>query len=399
MKPYTKPKFFEQIGRTMLARLLERYQAEFTAGNVVLPDPNLEDREYYAALSKLSASQPGLPDNFFEALHSIEALANPEGKRRLLRAVEQAGVQVERIQTATLADIAVQVLLAAPSLFARQHDETRIAALSTFEYHGSSEPVDRRAKFTGPTAEEVGHMKSDFDTWLEEERDGEERVTEIETHEMDGEHCFLIRRGDSFLRLPTVDGSGFSVRHLRPARDVVVVYNPERDELRIHGKTAGEKNKLRQLFGERLFGNPDHFAVRKEFTLKPLREDGPDALAVTRGQGIDRIVLTEIEVWSDDDFDASVRTKATDLFAYAEANHLEAVPRRGKLAMAGFEVYFTGQTKPRMVYVRDGRKLRLTRHCDAPAVHRWLSAHGFRSPEEPSVNRLTAFNGVTVGNN
>ena len=399
MKPYTKPKFFEQIGRMMLSRLLERYQPEFTAGNVVLPDASLDDREYYSALSKLSASRPGLPDNFFEALHSIEALSNPEGKSRLLRAVEQAGIQIERIQMATFADIAVQVLLADAALFAQKHDETRIVALSTFEYHGCVDAIDRRATFIAPTEEEVGRIKADFDTWLGDERDGEERVTEIECHEIDGEHCFLIRRGDSFLRLPTVDGNGFSVRHLRPARDVVVVYNPERDDLRIHAKTGREKKKLREMFGERLFGDPDHFAVRKEFTLKPLRDEGPDVLRVTPGQGIDKIVLTELEVWSDDDFDASVRTKALDLFAYADANRIDAIPRRGKLAVAGFEVHFTGQTKPRMVYVRDGNKLRLTRHCDAAAVHRWLTSHKFRSPEEPTVNRLSAYNGVALGNN
>jgi len=391
MKPYTKPKFFEQIGRPMLARLLERYQPEFTTGNVALPDTTLDDREYYAALSRLSAGKPGFPDNFVEALFSVEALANPEGKGRLLRAVEMAGLQIERSQTATFADIAVQVLLADAALFAQKHDETRIAALSTFEYHGCAEALDRRATLAAPTAEEVGRIKADFDTWLGEERDGEERVTEIEWHEIDGEHCFLIRRGDSFLRLPTVDGNGFSVRHLRPARDVVAVINPERDELRIHAKTAREKKKLRQLFGERLFGDPDHFAVRKEFTLNPLRDAEADALIVTPGQGIDRIVLTELEVWSDDDFDASLRMKATDLFAYAEANQLEAIPRRGKLAMAGFEVHFTGQPKPRMVYVRDGNKLRLTRHCDAAAVHRWLAAKGFRAAEEGGMEaRLAA---------
>jgi len=399
MKPYEKPKFFEQIGRTMLARLLERYQPEFAADNVVVPKTTLEDPEYYAALSRLSARKPGFPENFVEALYSIEALSNAEGKSRLLRAVELAGLQIERIQTATFADIAVQVLLADPALFAQKHDETRIAAMSTFEYHGCIEAVDRRLTFAAPTAAEVGRIKSDFDTWLGEERDGDERVTEIEAHEIDGEHCFLIRRGDSFLRVPTVEGNGFTVRHLRPARDVVVVYNPERDELRIHAKTVREKKKLRQLFGERLFGNPDHFALRKEFTLQPLRDEGPDVLSVTPGQGIDRIVLVELDVWSDDDFDACVKTTALDLFAYAEANQRDAIPRRGRLMMAGFEVYFTGNPKPRMVYVRDGNKLRLTRHCDAAAVHRWLAAHGFRSPEEPSVNRVTAYNGNTVGNN
>jgi hypothetical protein len=398
MKPYTKPKFFEQIGRTMLARLLERYQPEFAAENVVLPDPNLEDREYYTALSRLSARKPGFPEHFVELLYSVEALSNAEGKSRLLRAVEQTGLQIERIQTATFADIAVQVLLADAALFALKHDETRIAAMSTFEYHGCAEAIDRRATFTLPTAEEVGRIKADFDSWLGDERDGEERVTEIEMHEMDGEFSFLIRRGDSFLRLPTVDGNGFSVRHLRPARDVVVVFNPERDELRIHAKTVREKRKLRQLFGERLFGDPDHFAVRKEFTLKPLREDGPEALRVEPGQGIDRMVLVELHVWSDDDFDACERTTALDLFAYAEAKGREAIPRRGRLMMAGFEVYFTGQPKPRMVYVREGNKLRLTRHCDAAAVHRWLTANGFRSPEEPETNRLGSRNGIAVGN-
>ena len=399
MKPYTKPKFFEQIGRTMLARLLERHQAEFTADNVVLPETTLEDPEYYTALSRMSARKPGFPEHFVELLYSIEGLSNAEGRSRLLRAIEQTGLQVERTQTATDADIAVQVLLVDAVLFAQKHDETRIAAMTTFEYHGCTEAIDRRATFTAPTAKEVGCIKADFDTWLGEERDGDERVTEIEMHEIEGEFSFLIRRGDSFLRLPTVDGNRFSVRHLRPARDVVVVYNLERDELRIHAKTEREKKKLRELFGERLFGNPDHFAVRKEFTLNPLRDEGRDALTVTPGQGIDRIVLVELLVWSDDDFDLCVRTTAVDLFAYAEANQRDAIPRRGRLMLAGFEVYFTGQPKPRMVYVRDGNKLRLTRHCDAAAVHRWLSAKGFRSPEEPGANRLNARHGVTVGNN
>ena len=37
------------------------------------------------------------------------------------------------------------------------------------------------------------------------------------------------------------------------------------------------------------------FSVRNTFTLEPLRADGPGALIVAPGQGIDRIVLTELE--------------------------------------------------------------------------------------------------------
>jgi len=304
-----KPKFLEQIGRVQLSRLLEKFQPDFTAQNITLPPDTLEEREFYTALGKLSVTGRGLPDDFREALFSIEAMANPFARARLLQAVAMAGITIERIQTATDADIAVQVLLADPALFGLKHDESRIAAMSSFEYHGCAEPVDRRLTFTAPTMEELMRIKADIDTWLEVERDGEEHVTEIERHEMDGEHWFLIRRGDSSVRLPTVEGHIITVRHLRPARDVVVVLNLERDELRVHAKTAREKRMLRELFGRRLFGDPDHFSVQKTFTLKPLRDDLREAMTVTPGQGIDEIVLVHLEEQLDGEHNVNIQWK------------------------------------------------------------------------------------------
>lgn len=400
MKRYMKPKFLEQIGRGQLSRLLEKFQADFTANNITLPPDTLEERDFYTALGKLSVGEPGLPDNCCEALFSVEAMANPYARARLLKAVALAGITIERIQTATDADVAVQVLLADPGLFGLKHDESRIAAMSSFEYHGCAEPVDRRETFAATTMEELLRIKTDIDTWLEEERDGEEHVTEIERHEMDGEHWFLIRRGDSSVRLPTVEGRIITVRHLRLARDVVVVLNLERDELRVYAKTAGEKRMLRELFGRRLFGDPDHFSVQKSFTLNPLRDDLREALTVTRGQGIDEIVLVYLEEQLDGEHNVTIQWKLEDMSAYVGSPRPWAVPLRGRLLTAGFLITFTGNpSKPRMVYVRAGNKLRLTRHCDAAAVHRWLSEKGFRDVEAETVNRLTQYDGIAVGNN
>jgi hypothetical protein len=39
---------------------------------------------------------------------------------------------------------------------------------------------------------------------------------------------------------------------------------------------------------------------------------------------------------------------------------------------------FTGSGKARKVQVRPPNVLKLGRHCDAAAVHQWLSARGFR---------------------
>ena len=154
LKRCVKPKFLEQIGRGLLGRLLDKFQPEFASNGVALPEASLEDKDYCAALAKQAVSQRGLPENFIEALYSVEAMANAEAKARLMRAVQnQPGLHLERIQEATHADFAVQVFLADPALFAQKHDEARILALSTFEYHGCREPMDRRATFHAPDAQ------------------------------------------------------------------------------------------------------------------------------------------------------------------------------------------------------------------------------------------------------
>ena len=49
--------------------------------------------------------------------------------------------------------------------------------------------------------------------------------------------------------------------------------------------------------------------------------------------------------------------KANDLFAYADAGGHRAIPAHGRLrAGAGFEVFFTGQEKSRMVYLQAGKQ-------------------------------------------
>ena len=142
LRKFTKARFLEQIGRGLLKRLLDEYRAEFHREGVVLPADSLEDREYYAALAKLALAEQGLPENFIEALYGVEAMANEYGKARLIRAAEEAGLALENIQQATYADFAVQVLLGDPALFTQKLDEVRITNLTSFEYHGSEEPVD-----------------------------------------------------------------------------------------------------------------------------------------------------------------------------------------------------------------------------------------------------------------
>ena len=195
---------------------------------------------------------------------------------------------------------------------------------------------------------------------------------------MDGEHWFLISHGDTYTRVPTVSNGQMSVLHFRPAKDDVLVYSPERNEIRIHAGTKWEKDLYRETIGQRLFGDDRYFSERKAYTLDPLRTDKADALDVSDIPGISKIVLREIEVaWPGEFGDAMIR-KSNDVFESAAARNVEAITESGRLVRAAFDIYFGDNPKPRKVQVRPPNILKLGRHCDAVLVQRWLSDCGFR---------------------
>jgi hypothetical protein len=202
---------------------------------------------------------------------------------------------------------------------------------------------------------------------------------------MDGEYWFLIRHGDTYAMVPTVADGKLSVLHFRPAKDDVVVYAPERDEIRIHAGAKWEKELYQESFGNRLFGDDRHFSERKAYTLDPLRKDGADALDASDIPGITRIVLREIEVAWAGEFGDSRVNKSADVFASAKARNAVAISESGRLVRAAFEIYFGDSQKPRKVQVRPPNVLKLGRHCDAALVQRWLSERSFRT-------------GITTGN-
>ncbi|HYG34347.1 MAG TPA: hypothetical protein VEC99_06160, partial [Clostridia bacterium] len=202
----------------------------------------------------------------------------------------------------------------------------------------------------------------------------------IELYPLNGEYWFLVRHGDSFSRTPKVESRKTEILHFRPERDDVVVYSPEHDEIRINTRTKGERDLYREQFGLCLRGARDYFSKRKTYTLEPLRADGPIALDTTGLDGIDKIVLREVEVaWDNYGHDVILRA-ADDVFRSAAAmeNQDGPIPRTGRLTRAAFDLHFPDSARPRPVQIRPPNVLKVGRHCDAQRVDRWLCARGFR---------------------
>ena len=373
---FTKTHFLKQIGRSLLDRFFAKFAEELTERQVTLPAATLADEEYFTALAKLVLAPDSLPEGLIEALFAIEDLATAQGQEQLEAAMAEAGLKLDIPETATHGDIAVQVFLAHPALLVAKHNEARLGRLSAFEYLGTK----RTATIVTAamlTKDRMDQLAAELDAWFKEHQRGHE-TTRIERYELDGEFWFLVRHGDTFARHAKLEARRWEILHFRPAKDDVVVYAPKREELCIHAGTKGEKELYRRAFGRLLAGQEDYFSERKAYTLEPLREDCADALSGRGLTSVRQIVLREVELaWGQKQGEFMVRG-GMDIHGSAQSRGCAAIPVYGTIVRAGFDFYFAGHQKPRRVEVRPPNTLKLTRGCDARAVHEWLSARGFR---------------------
>lgn len=390
-KRFTKPHFLKQIGRELLGQFFTRFSPALAEKQITMPVAALDDDAYFDGLAKIAMSPEGLPGDMVDAVHDIEAMANEDGETRLEAATNDSGPAFQFHADATVAEKAMHAWLTDPEQFAQLFNELRLTRLATFDYYGSKAPVDRSDSFATPSPEILALMVTDMEEAFRAKNRGQ-HTTQIGVHFMDGEYWFLIRHGDTYARVPTISDGRLAVIHFRPAKDDVVVFSPERDEIRIHAGTKWEKALYQETMGRRLFGDDWYFSERKTYTLDPLRDEGVDALDVSDIPGITRIVLREIEVAWPGEFADSIVRMATDIFESAAARNATAIPESGRLVRAVFDVTFGDSNKPRKVQLRPPNVLKLGRHCDAALIQRWLNQRGFRSAsrtgqQDGAINR------------
>lgn len=387
-KRFTKVPTLKRIGRQFLGVFLEKFKDDFAENKVQLPSNTLDDDAYFTQLANLFMAPEALPDSVNETLYAIDEMATPEGMERLERAVEETQLDLKFDEESTEADVALQVWLSNPELLARKHNEQKLQRLSSFEYYQAEKIPDPKKTFTMPDAATIEGLRGSLDLWFSQHNRGK-NTTQVETYEIDGEFWFMIRHGDPLARTPKIEGTKTEVMHFRPEKDDVVVYNPALGEIRINARTKGEKQLYQAKFGFYLFGNENHFPGDAKYTLEPLRTKGKDALDVEKIDGIDEILLREIEFyWGGEQNEVEIR-RGDDIFAIWEnRDPPRTIPTHVKINRAAFHIYFTGATKPRNAQIRPSNILKLGRHCDATLIEKWLWDNGFievRPQEESTV--------------
>lgn len=384
LKRFTSVRNLRGLGRPLLKEFFGQFDAELKEKIVTLPAESLEDDPYFKALADVFFAPKELPEAMTRVLEAVIELADDKGVADLVKVGKENNLPIDWTKKRTNLDTVMQVWLVDAELMTKLHNEHRLMRTTRFQYWGTKTPAAERMAFTPPSAEVMELVRKAVDEWCVENHRGENTVV-VCKYELDGEWWFLIQHGGMMSRLAESKGEQKTeTLFYRPGKDDMVVYNIERDDIRIHTESKAEWELYRKEFGQRLRGDPEYFSDRKSFVLDPLRADVDKALSVEGLPEIKRITLQELELTFGGDFDDRIVRRSDDMVASAvqrskDGKEIKAVPDSGKLVRAVFEMEFTTCKKPRRVTIRTPDTLNVGRTGDVKAVHAWLTLREFRT--------------------
>jgi hypothetical protein len=330
-----------------------------------------------------------VPKDMIGALYCIDETASNEDMEALLDLAKARRVDLEHDPETTVADVAIQMWLAAPDILQEHHAETIAFRQKNFLYYGGNRGGKRA--FPAVSDELRQRMEAMLDDWFDEHRRG--RGCHIFVFPRGDRVWILIRHGMPKRREASHQDDGKSTTEFyRPEQHDVLIYDTSSDELAVHANTKGEVNLYLACLGLHLFGDEGYFPPGEKFTLSPLIEDGANSLLCEDVDGLEEFRLIEYRrYWGGAFKDIEIR-KATDIFA-SLASRGQRLAAGGRLVSGTFKAKFTDSPKERSVTIRPPRNARYERNEDSELIDVFLTKRGFivepkaeaDDPEAPSA--------------
>ena len=214
-----------------------------------------------------------------------------------------------------------------------------------------------------------------MDNWFEAKRRG--RNCKVFGFPRGGKIWILVRHGMPMRREGKHQEDGESgIAFYRPQQHDVLIYDSKTDEMGVNAGTKGERELYLKSFGDVLFQNEDYFDLSDRYTLEPLRELGPDALAHEDIDGLSGVRLVEFgRRWPGKVSELEIR-KSENLFKGFGENWKKRL-EGGNLTHATFKFAFDGSKRERSVTIRPANIARYEREEDEQIIEAWLQARGF----------------------
>lgn len=362
-----------------LMALLGKHADYFTKRGVNLAAFNGAGPDYDAIAGVLMAPEEP-PSSLIDDLYYVEEMATPSGMDSLLDAATEAKLELDLDDEPTPADVAVQVRLRAPALLEQKHaEQVLLDRKRSFVYFQPKDGVD--ITFRMPRAKKIRAFEEELGVRLDAMKRG--RTCKLFIFRRDDVVSLLVRRGDPYKREGAIEKTKTTSVYYRPEKYDVLRYDETLGELSINAE--GNKKLVehyRTLVGELLFDDAKRFPGTAKFTLAPLQEDGAACLICTDVEGIDSVVLKEVQIFRGGSYGEVEIRRAKDLFAsFAERGR--ELPK-GRIVKASFLVKFTGQKTPRTVTIRPNNIASYTRNEDTAPVEEWFTKRGFIIPATPT---------------
>ena len=380
-----KPKRFADMGLLkklnfpLLLRLFEPYRLFFEGHPDFVWSTSPDEVRFDLLAETMLHLDRAIPTGLLESLYYIETLSDNNYFDELLAAAQRRNI-VFGDTDPTIEDLALLLRLECPEVVEQLHadiyrtDSKQRAKRfeSYFPQNGAIKPM------TNPDKETLTQMQSELDDWSRNNRRGIGMRIFV-THS-DLATWFMIRHGQPMKRENTVEPDGEDgLVFYRPEKFDILIYYPANGELAIGVCTKAARIVYSRIIGKYLFDDPYYFNVEgcTRYTLAPLLENGPAALACWDIPEIRLMLLREIHIhYPDRRVSTEVLKGENIMIALTEEKRGEMRKNGGIPMRAKFKTYYA-DGRERIVEVEPPNAAHYDHETDHETVHAWLLERGF----------------------
>lgn len=373
LQRFSRPENLKAIRGDHLVALLSPFKDYFLSEGVDLPKTTeLEAAEYERIGKVLMRAEGEGARGLLNTVYYVSELSDEVGLDSVLEALDQRGHKLRHEGQQSPADIAVQAWILDPELVRDVHAERQVHKKKSFDHFRPS--PNAVVPWQHPTDATVTMMERAMDDWFEKKRRG--RGCRVFFFTDEPPYWILVRHAKPIERAAAMERGKSSGVVFRPEVNDVLIYDPVTGDLRVNTSTQGELKLYLLQFGRHLFGRDDYFSTQVNFTLEPLRNPGVDALNCEDVEGIESIVLRQIELWHGGPLSEVEIHRADDVFAAFRARG-HGLPNSGTLQSAKFDVTFTGAASARSVTIRLPISTGYVRDYDSTVLESWMRKQKF----------------------
>jgi len=324
-----------------------------------------------------------MPRALVDSLCLIQGMAHPVGMDALIEAAQSQGLDLAGAYEMTPENIAVRAWLISPSLIEEVHTRRLVSRRRAFVHFSTAQ--DPPPAFPAPTRDRLRALEQRLNVFYRAwNRGGGARVF---TCSRLSEWWFLVRHGLPLRRQEALHDEEITSVCFRPVGYDVLAYDTERGRLRVHCCAVRERSVLLRAFGSCFFGEPNFFPGLPHYTLAPVLLAGRSCLACADVPGIERISLTELEIYSPGAPHDRITITSEDVFRSLESGRVERPQHSEDLTRATFTVRFARARRPRNFTVIPCNKVVYSRDTDSLLLRPWLEERRFIRPAFPQITK------------